>query len=220
MGFPGDGCDARAQGQAFEDLVEGDGDEEDDLFAADRDGESEADEDAVEEDAAFEEKALHEEFFALLLLFRGRFFGFQGAEAVVVVKSGGVDVRVGRLPCELPGVDVWETCAPLYGLHDALRSSRSSASKLGSGLSFVHCLEQGITHGTKQKLDLPGVISSDNTGGFPVRTDLTSFVGPKTTSSSGDIPEHRDRPGLNIISAIVIIKIAAKAIAPARAGYC
>lgn len=140
MGFPGDGCDARAQGQAFEDLMESDGDEEDDLFAADRDGESETDEDAVEEDAAFEEEALHEELFALLL-FRGRFFGFQGAEAVVVAQSGGVDVRVGRLPGELPGVDVWETCAPLYGLHDALRSSRSSASKLGSGLSFVHCLE-------------------------------------------------------------------------------
>lgn len=56
------GGDAGAEGEAFEGLVEGDGDEEDDEGGADGEGEGEPDEDGVEEDAGFEEEALQEEF--------------------------------------------------------------------------------------------------------------------------------------------------------------
>ena len=49
--------------------MEGDGDEEDEEGRADGDGERHADEDAVEEDAGFEEEALQQHF--LLELVRG-----------------------------------------------------------------------------------------------------------------------------------------------------
>lgn len=65
----GDGCDPRAEREAFERLVEGDGDEEDEEGRADGDGERHADKDAMEENAGFEEEALQQHF--LLELMRG-----------------------------------------------------------------------------------------------------------------------------------------------------
>ena len=54
-GREGQGGDAGAQGEALEDLMEGDGHEEDEKGRARRDGQGHADEDAVEEDAGFQE---------------------------------------------------------------------------------------------------------------------------------------------------------------------
>lgn len=70
---------------------------------------------------------------------------------------------------------------------------------------------------------LPGVISSGDKELFlvtSVRTlgNVFSFSTSPVLSVGG--PEHSERPGLNTISAMVIMKTAANAIAPARAGYC
>lgn len=61
------GGDAGAEGEPFEGLVEGDGDEEDDEGSAGGDGESHTDEDAVEEDASFQEEALEKEASGVVL---------------------------------------------------------------------------------------------------------------------------------------------------------
>ncbi|TKW52990.1 hypothetical protein CTA1_12511 [Colletotrichum tanaceti] len=63
---PGDGGDARAEGEALKGLVEGDGDEEHDELVADGDAEGHADEDGVEEDADLEHHALQDVFLVLL----------------------------------------------------------------------------------------------------------------------------------------------------------
>ena len=60
-GKRGDGRDAGTESEAFEGLVEGDCDQEDEERGAGCYGEGHADEDGVEEDAGFEEEALQEE---------------------------------------------------------------------------------------------------------------------------------------------------------------
>ena len=94
----GNGCDAGAEGEAFEGLVEGDGDKEDDERRARGDADSHADEDGVEEDAGFEEEALED--LALLFFFWGENDGWEwgargGSEAVAAFVgkglSGGIE---------------------------------------------------------------------------------------------------------------------------------
>lgn len=84
-----EGGDAGAEGEAFEGLVEGDGDEEDDEGGADGEGEGEADEDGVEEDARFQEEALEEEFLGVG---GGGGRRGEGGGDVVGVDGGGVRV--------------------------------------------------------------------------------------------------------------------------------
>jgi len=68
--------------------VEGDGDEENDELCACRDGDGHADEDAVEEDAGFEEQALQEESLRIVL------FLVRGLVKGVVVVGNLATVRV------------------------------------------------------------------------------------------------------------------------------
>lgn len=65
--LPADGSDPRSQCQAFECLMERNGNQQYDLLAADRDGKRHTDENAVEEDPTLEQHALNGELFAFLL---------------------------------------------------------------------------------------------------------------------------------------------------------
>ena len=87
-GREGKGRNARAEREAFKRLVEGNGNQQDEKGRARAHGQRHADEDAVEENAAFEEQALEQQ---LAVCLRGWVHG--GGVVVVVVVVGIMTVK-------------------------------------------------------------------------------------------------------------------------------